>query len=169
LGSPQEQLFTHANASRELLWQFRLAFSFQYSAGVGLLGPVITSYTLIAHLRRQVDIPPLFTRAVQAIREHGHLEIVPFLLAGLKALERSYSTQMPLEVQGYMRVLEWLRPDLTNVPMEMPVIVHHVDSFDKEMLSPHTPRQESMGNLLTWYSETMIEQQSSLLEHGRSQ
>jgi len=153
----------------ELLWQFRLAFSFQYSGGIGLVGPIITSYALINHLRVQIEIPALFTRAVQAIREHGQLAIVPFLLSGLKALEQSHLTQMPPEVHGYMRVLEGLRPDLTDVPMEMSVFVRNDGSFGKGALSQHTLRLESVGSLLKWYGETMVEQQNAMLGLPRPQ
>ncbi len=171
--SPQEVLFLHATAGMASLWQFRSAFSFRYSTGIGLFGPIVTSYSLIAHLRGRADVPALFTRAVQAIREHGHLPIVPFLLAGLRALERSYAIQLPPEVQGYMRVLEGLKPDLRDVPMEMPVMVvqsvgQNMDGTDDLISSAYLRRPQSMGDLLRMYSEATLEPSNPVLQHMSS-
>jgi len=171
--SPQEILLIHATASMASLWQFRSSFSFRYSTGIGLIGPIVTSYSLIAHLRGRADIPALFTRAVQAIREHGHLTIVPFLLSGLRALERSYAIQLPAEVQGYMRVLEGLKPDLSDVPMEMPVMViqsvgQNMGSINDAASATHSRRLQTLNSLLKNYSEAMLERSSPMLEHGRS-
>ncbi|KAI1607827.1 hypothetical protein EDD36DRAFT_118270 [Exophiala viscosa] len=172
--SPQEILLIHATASMDSLWQFRSAFSFRYSTGIGLFAPIVTSYSLIAHLHGRADIAALFTRAVQAIREHGHLTIVPFLLAGLRALERSHSIKLPPEVQGYMRVLEGLKPDLSDVPMEMPVIVvpntrqNMVITDDWASAAHRVRRLQTLSSLLKQYSKAILETASPVVEHGRS-
>lgn len=153
IDSPQKLLFTHALASMESVWQYRSAFSFQYSTGLGVLGPIIASYSLIRYLHHRADISRVFSRAVQALREHGHLEITPFLLAGLRVLERRYSIQMPQDVQGYMKVLDGLSPDMAEVPMEMPVIAHYFDGSRDADLSRYT-----MSDLLKGYTGTVIEQ-----------
>lgn len=158
MGSPQELLFNHVFASMESVWQYRYAFSFQYSAGICLLGPLVTSYSLIPYLRHRADMPDVFSRAVQALREHGHLEIIPLLMAGLRVLERRYSTQMPQEVQGYMKVLDGLRPDMTEVHMEMRVIAQNFGDFRDGEPSRHAQQFESMSDLLKGYSGIMMEQ-----------
>jgi len=160
--SRQELLFTHALASMESVWQYRSAFSFQYSTGLGVLGPIIASYSLIRYLRHRADISGAFSRAVQALREHGHLEIIPFLLAGLRVLERRYSIQMPQDVQGYMKVLDGLSPDIAQVPMEMPVIAHHFGDPRDGGPSRYTHQSETMSDLLKGYTRATMEQ----LRHG---
>jgi hypothetical protein len=149
-----ELLYQHTIAITETMWQIRSSFSFQYSSGINLLGPIATFYTIMAYVNIWDHGPVPFNRAVQIIREHGHLGFVPFILAGIKVLGDTYRIRFTPEVQGYLRVLEGRESTFSDISMEMPVEIHAMDppAGGEVHVSLQLPYVETLSSLLKRYN-----------------
>lgn len=149
IGRPRDQVFVHTAASMDILFQFRAAFLFQHNPELGLLGSIVAAYTLIAYLDDYPRTHAPFAQACQAMHEHSHLPIVPFLLSGLVVLWRQYGVELTDEVRHYLENSKLVSESSSDVPMEMPVWIytkiHQIDNiFERREM-----HIESMGYVLS--------------------